>query len=113
MAWLKLNSFDALNELIQKSNKSPQLLFKHSTRCSMSAFALNRIQPVLKNNDLYILDVIANRDLSNQVANLFNITHQSPQLLIVDRGTCIHATSHIGISAENLVNQLNILESKP
>jgi len=112
MAWLKLNSAETLNELIQKSNVSPLLVFKHSTRCSISSVALNRIQHALRNIDLYILDVIANRELSNQVAQHFNVNHESPQILIIQNEACIYTASHLGISAEIIDNRLKRLNKK-
>lgn len=109
MAWFKLNSTETLDELIHMSNESPQLLFKHSTRCSISSVALNRIQQALRNINLYVLDVIANRELSNQVAQHFNVLHESPQILIIYNEGCIYTASHLNISADILGNQLKSL----
>jgi len=107
MIWFKLNSFNALDELIIKSNESPQILFKHSTRCSASSIALNRIQSSEIEQNLYILDVIGNRELSNQIAQLFNVVHQSPQLLIIYNQTCIYHASHLSISERTVKEHLN------
>jgi bacillithiol system protein YtxJ len=42
--WVNLTSSGQLHELIKEAATTPVLLFKHSTRCSISAMALNRFE---------------------------------------------------------------------
>lgn len=98
MAWIKLNSQTLLNKLVADSKLSPQFIFKHSTRCSISAMALNRLQESSKKMNIYIIDVINNRDISNEVERRFDVRHQSPQLLVVLDGNCKYDTSHMGVT---------------
>ncbi|MCK5281694.1 MAG: bacillithiol system redox-active protein YtxJ [Cyclobacteriaceae bacterium] len=110
MNWSRIDSEEALSEMINKSFDAPQVLFKHSSRCSISSLALNKMQIVSKNIDLYILDIIAHRDISNTVAQRFNVIHQSPQLLMIHHGKCIYNTSHLGISASVVERQFGLLQ---
>lgn len=100
MAWIKINAPEVFEKLIANSGQSPQFIFKHSTRCAISAMALNRLQETSKKNDIYIIDVINNRDISNAVAQKLDVTHQSPQLLVVNEGVCKYHVSHMQISSD-------------
>ena len=110
MNWSRIDSEETLSKMINKSLDAPQVLFKHSSRCSISSLALSKMQNGLKNIDLYILDIIAHRDISNTVAQRFNVIHQSPQLLIIHHGKCMYNTSHLGISASVVERQFGLLK---
>ena len=107
MNWINLNDEALLNEIKVKSAEKPQLIFKHSTRCSISSMAKNRLdraeQP--EGIDFYYLDLIANRNLSNKVAEVFDVEHESPQVLLIKNGTCIYDESHTGISIDEIEEQ--------
>lgn len=109
MDWNRIDTEGTLNELILKSNDSPQLIFKHSTRCSISSVALNRLQSCNSNIDYYIIDVISNRDISSHAAQQFNVSHQSPQVLIIYKEKCIFNTSHFNISSSVVDKEINML----
>ena len=109
MNWKKLDSIGELDKLIHESNDSPLLLFKHSTRCSISSLALNRLKSSALAIECFILNVIENRDLSNLVAQQFNTAHQSPQVLIIHKRKCIFHTSHFNISPSIVEKEINLL----
>ena len=109
MNWNKLESIENLEDLIQKSQDSPIVLFKHSTRCPISSMAMNRIKSGIENIDFYYLDIITYRELSNEVARRFNVVHQSPQLLLIHNGECVFNTSHMEISIPTVENQVALL----
>lgn len=52
--------------------------------------------------DFYFLDIISHRNISNKIAQDFNIHHESPQVLIINKGTCIYDESHSGIDMEDI-----------
>ena len=99
-----------LDKLNQMSFDSPQVIFKHSTRCSISAMALNRVESGNIDIEICVLDVISDRDLSNMVSDKFNVMHQSPQILIIYKGESIFDTSHFGITSSIVEEQLSIIE---
>jgi bacillithiol system protein YtxJ len=105
MNWINLQSEDQLQEIVSNSNSKPQVIFKHSTRCSISSMAKNRLDK--KDNpdgmDFYYLDLIRHRNISNRVATDFNVTHQSPQVLVINHGKCIYDESHSGIMMDEIV----------
>jgi bacillithiol system protein YtxJ len=105
MQWIHLTGEDQLNQLISKSQNRPQVIFKHSTRCSISAVALQRLQ---KNDppgdvDFIFLDLLAYRSLSNKIAEVFKVRHESPQVLVIKDGACIFNESHLSISMDEIV----------
>jgi bacillithiol system protein YtxJ len=108
MNWIMLESAEQLNGIKQQHGYS--LIFKHSTRCSISLMAKRRFEmdwsELPDNLPLYYLDLIKYRDISNQIAEDFQVHHQSPQLLVIKDGECILDQSHSGISLEEALSVL-------
>lgn len=106
MNWINLTSEDQLTEVIEKSNTKPQIIFKHSTRCSISSMAKSRLERSIQPEDLdfHFLDLIKHRNVSNKIASAFNVYHQSPQVLIIMQGECIYDESHSGIDMGEIEN---------
>jgi len=103
--WNELTDLGQLNEIIAISNEKPVAIFKHSTRCSVSRMALKQFENEFDSSDKvtpYFLDLIAHRDISNEIANRFGVTHQSPQLILIKEGKAIYNVSHSDIDAEEL-----------
>lgn len=109
MKWIPLTSNDQLDIIKEKSNLTPQVIFKHSTRCSISSMALNRLEreTAPENADFYFLDLIQNRQLSNAVAEIFEVHHESPQILLIKNNDCVYDESHQGINMQELSEQLS------
>jgi bacillithiol system protein YtxJ len=104
--WLYLENLSQLEEIEQLSYKKTVVIFKHSTKCSISRMALKQFENEynIENEkvQLYFLDLLAHRDISNEIAERFKVTHQSPQLLVIKNGSCVYHTSHEDISAIEL-----------
>ncbi|HRG38846.1 MAG TPA: bacillithiol system redox-active protein YtxJ [Bacteroidia bacterium] len=105
MNWLSLTTEEQLEEIDKRSFASDiqgVLLFKHSTRCSISSMALNRLDRNLKQSGslpVYLLDLLDYRSVSQQIALRYEIEHESPQILIIKNGKCIYHASHSEITA--------------
>jgi bacillithiol system protein YtxJ len=103
--WNELTDLGQLNDISDASNEKPVAIFKHSTRCSVSRMALKQFENEFNSSDKvtpYFLDLIAHRDISNEIANRFGVTHQSPQLILIKEGKAIYNVSHSDINAEEL-----------
>jgi bacillithiol system protein YtxJ len=100
----------SINEIIEHSKKIPVLIFKHSTRCGVSSFALKEFEKAYDIEDdklaLCFLDLLAYRNISNTLADTFGIMHQSPQVLLIKDGKCIYDASHSEINIDSLKSQL-------
>lgn len=101
MQWKSLDEFDSLEILVQDSFENPQIIFKHSYRCIISRTVLARFESKFRNlenlGNFYLLDVIQSRDLSQEIAEKFQVRHESPQLLLIDNGKCSQHSSHSDI----------------
>jgi bacillithiol system protein YtxJ len=110
MNWKNINTELDIEEIITQSFYKPQGIFKHSTRCSISTVAKQRID---KNDDniaieFNYLDLIAQRNISNLIAQKFDVEHQSPQILIIKKGVCVFDESHGSIDFNEIVEQANL-----
>jgi len=106
MKWIQLQSKEELEQAIQESKNTPILLFKHSTRCSISSTALSRLERGWDDSSKvrpYFLDLISYREVSAQIEATLGITHQSPQALVVKDGKCIYDASHMSIRASEIL----------
>lgn len=106
MNWIPLQDEKQLNEIVSNSDNIPQVIFKHSTRCSISSMAKSKLdkKDAPEGIDFYLLDLIRFRSLSNKIATDFGISHQSPQVLVIDKGKCIFNESHFGISFDEITS---------
>lgn len=106
VGWRMLTDLGQLNELIEASHQQPVLIFKHSTRCSISRFALKNFENdyafTAEELQPYFLDLLQYRTISNEIAHRFGVMHQSPQILLIKEGKCVYDESHDGIEVEGL-----------
>jgi bacillithiol system protein YtxJ len=102
MNWNNLTDLGQLDEIITLSNDKPVAIFKHSTRCSVSRMALKQFENEFDFSNKvtpYFLDLIAYRNVSNEISNRFGVHHQSPQLILIKEGKAIYSVTHSDIDA--------------
>lgn len=113
MNWRKIESPEHLAEATEHSHQQPVLIFKHSTTCSISRTVLDRLQRNWNEAEMpvtaYYLDLLQYRTLSNGIAQHFQVTHESPQALLVCKGKVIYHESHFGIDYTKLKKAANDL----
>lgn len=109
MKWLPLTSIEMLDEIFIRSSQKPQLIFKHSTRCSISMVVKSRLEKSdsPENIDFYYLDLLSYRDISNQIASKFKVHHESPQVLLIKNGECVYDESQMGITMDEILEQVD------
>ncbi|UAB81139.1 bacillithiol system redox-active protein YtxJ [Marixanthomonas sp. SCSIO 43207] len=104
--WHVLSSMKQLDDITAESKDKPVAIFKHSTRCGISRMVLKQFEKSYDLQDdqltLYFLDLLENRDVSNEIAARFKVHHESPQMIVLKDGEVIHHDSHQGINAEHL-----------
>lgn len=104
--WENLTTREQVEALFKAPNAKAFLFFKHSTRCSLSTMALNRFESNWDEDinicDLYFVDLIKNRDVSNKIEELTGVTHQSPQVIAVQNGKVIYSAAHSAIDADKI-----------
>jgi bacillithiol system protein YtxJ len=110
--WTELKDEAQVENIREESKKHPVLIFKHSTRCSISRTALDRLERNWKSEDVvplkpYFLDLLSYRNVSNQVASDFGVEHESPQVLVVKDGKPVHVRSHLSIGFDEISKALS------
>ena len=108
LPWKRLTSVDQLKSIEKDSRTKTVVIFKHSTRCGISRMVLRNFEGTYdidpEQMDLYFLDLLAFRDVSDEVGFRFQVLHQSPQLIVIKNGVAVAHASHHGIRAEELAN---------
>jgi bacillithiol system protein YtxJ len=107
MKWIDINNAGQLEAIKELSASKPQLIFKHSTRCSISSVAKSRLERADTPDDIdfYYLDLINHKDLSAKIAGDFSVYHESPQVLLIKNGECVYDESHSGINMDDIAEQ--------
>ncbi len=107
MNWIDITDPAQLETIREKSKTKPQLIFKHSTRCSISRVAKSRLErgTAPEDIDFYYLDLINHRNISAKIAEVFSVYHESPQVLLIKNGECVYDESHSGISMDDITDQ--------
>jgi bacillithiol system protein YtxJ len=105
--WKPMHQLEDIDDIIRMSAIRPQVIFKHSSRCSISSVARRRLEHAgpVSDIDFHFLDLIAYRDISNRVGQVFEVWHESPQVLLITDGACVYDESHMGIDMEEIHKQ--------
>lgn len=111
--WKELSENGEIKTLIEDSRNKPVLIFKHSTRCGISSMAKNRLERNWNDKDAEsiqtcIIDLIRYRALSQAIADEFQVSHESPQVLLISQGQCIYNASHMGIDYRDIVEKVAV-----
>lgn len=108
-AWKTLDKSSQLEEIKIRSFEVPCVIFKHSTRCSISNVALQRMDSTPlphEKAEFYLLDLLNYRPVSNAVAEIFSVHHESPQVLLINKGECCYTESHLAIDPTELEGEI-------
>ncbi|GAB1309220.1 bacillithiol system redox-active protein YtxJ [Urechidicola sp. KH5] len=98
--WVELLDIATLKEIEQ--SELPVLIFKHSTRCGISSMVWRRFKQDYSFSQsevtFYYLDLLRHRTISNEITARYNVVHESPQLIVLNRGEVIAHASHSAIN---------------
>jgi bacillithiol system protein YtxJ len=109
MNWNKIESEKTLEQIDKESETQNVLIFKHSTRCSISTMALSRLERNWNETDAtkikpYFLDLLNLRPVSGMIAQRYGVEHQSPQVLVIKNRNCVYTASHSDIAYDEILN---------
>ena len=111
LIWNELTRIETLDDITEISKTQAVVIFKHSTRCSISKMALSQFEENFELKGevrLYFLNLLFYREISNQIASRFNVLHQSPQIILIKEGIAVYSASHEEIKAEKLMDLLTV-----
>lgn len=108
MNWIALTDEQQLDRINEESKTQPVVIFKHSTRCSISSMAKSRLdrETPPENTSFYYLDLLQYRNISNKVAEVYKVHHESPQVLLIKNGECTYEETHNGISMADIAENI-------
>lgn len=89
---------------------APRLIFKHSPTCWISRRALAEVSLFVDAHPdvpVYLVDVLAQRAFSQEIAEALRIVHASPQLILVADGASRWNASHGGIKLPAIERAIN------
>ena len=116
MDWKFLNDESQIDQILENSKDKTQIIFKHSTSCSISTMAKMRLETkwdlVTHDLDIYYLDLLSYRNVSSKVAEITGVHHESPQIIIIRDGLTIYDASHFDISVDNILEHINYIHGK-
>ncbi len=100
--WVELRSEQQVEEVLRMPRA---LVFKHSTRCSVSRRAYSVVEQFTEEHPeipLFLVSVIESRPVSNYLAEQLKVRHQSPQVLLVCDGEAVWHGEHYAISGQTI-----------
>ncbi|ALJ04300.1 cytosolic protein [Pseudalgibacter alginicilyticus] len=107
LPWIALDALEQLDIIQEKSKIKTQVIFKHSTRCGISRMVMSQFVESYgfseQDLDLYYLDLLNFREVSNEVGYRFQVVHESPQILVIKNGEVVEYASHGQINEVDLV----------
>jgi len=106
LSWTPLISVDGINTIKEISKNQSVLIFKHSTRCGISRMVIKQFESLFNEENkqlkVYYLDLLRFREVSSKLSEVFQVVHQSPQLLVIKNGISVYDESHYEITKVNL-----------
>jgi len=101
-----------LAQVQQLAESSRAVLFKHSTRCPISDTVLDEVREVVSAHssvEFYIVNVIEERALSQQIEEWSGVRHQSPQVILFRGGKPVWHASHYDATSRALEDAIQTI----
>lgn len=99
-----LDSLEKLDDLFARSHEAAVVIFKHSSKCGVSATVSRRIADL--DAEINMVIVQTNRDVSSAIAEKTGVPHQTPQALIIRNGEAVYHASHYAVTPGALAAEL-------
>lgn len=106
ITWKSIQTASDFQAAMAESKERTIIIFKHSTRCSVSFMAKKSLEMQWdieeEKASIYYLDLIAFRSISHLIAQELGVDHQSPQAIVIKNEVVMDARSHSEISVDAL-----------
>lgn len=86
---------------------SDAVVFKHSLTCPISANAKREMDEFAQNHEVLLLIVQESQELKMQVAQKYNVQHESPQVLVIKNGSASKIFNHWGVTKQAVEDAYN------
>lgn len=104
--FIKLESADELDKLIDTSHERPVVIFKHSSSCGISSGVFNLVEDGI-DTDVHLVVIQNSRDISNLIVSRTGIRHESPQAIVLHNGSAVYHASHWDIEPDAILDRFN------
>jgi len=96
--FVRINDKQSFEKLAERSKDQPQVIFKHSLTCPISSAAYEQMSRF--QGEVALIEVQNARQLSNDIENQLGVPHESPQVIVLNKGQVAWNASHFKITAE-------------
>lgn len=107
---IPITSLEDISSILDASEFKPQIIFKDSVTCGISAYAKERLEKgsdlLTEKADFNYLDLLAYRSVSNFIAEELNVVHQSPQIIVLKDRKVIYQVTHHSIEVDKILIHL-------
>ena len=104
--FIKLESIADLDRLIDTSHNRPVVIFKHSSSCGISSGVFGVVDGGVQ-ADVHLVVVQKSRDISNLIASRTGIRHESPQAIVLHKGSPVYHASHWDIEPSEILEKID------
>ncbi|MDZ7657917.1 bacillithiol system redox-active protein YtxJ [Fodinibius sp.] len=108
--WEMISDPSQVDPIIEASNEKPQLIYKHSHRCSVCFVAKGDLEmgadDIKEHADMHFVNVVRSRDASNEIASELDVRHESPQAILVDNSEVVWHGSHGSIDTDTILKKI-------
>lgn len=96
-----------LQDILEDSQKNPVIIFKYSNSCKSSEDLKKNFEKIFSKNKLqnqvYLITVQIQINLSNKIEEYFNIKHESPQIIVLEDKKVVFFRNHKSITVQDLL----------
>lgn len=105
-----LTTPDAISEMLEMSRSVAVLLYKHSTSCPISGYAWYEVEDCLRGGEnpptCFRVTVQSHPDISHSIAEMLDVVHHTPQVIILRDARASYVASHWRIRRQTLQREL-------
>jgi len=98
--FIEIDDLESLDRFVADLNGSAGLLFKHSNTCGVSSRAYAEMSKLTLPIGIVVVQVA--RSLSAEIERRWQVSHETPQVLIIKDGKAVWNASHFQVKAEDV-----------
>ncbi|MBC8031287.1 MAG: bacillithiol system redox-active protein YtxJ [Pyrinomonadaceae bacterium] len=96
--FVRVKDTESLEALTARSKDGPLVIFKHSLTCPISSAAYEQMARF--DGEVALIEVQVARQLSREIEAKLGVRHESPQVIVLNKGQVAWNASHYKITAE-------------
>jgi bacillithiol system protein YtxJ len=104
---MRFNTTTHLSEITEASDKNQVVIFKHSKNCWSSNKLKTEFERKMEEKSftmlVYIVTVQETPELSRKIAEMFDTQHETPQILVLEKGKVVYEAHHDKIDIEKFI----------